>query len=214
MKLTPKRMNEKQLMQLSVACGAVGLLAIGFFVYQGYDKYTATQDNTTVLKVQRDNLERMSREIPNLTEEIASLQDTVAKNVKTLPRERDVKVNEFLSFLDEAAEGTRYEDLGGIDLVKFAKVDATKKKRTSARGKAEPVKKEHFQKHAYQLLYKGSFYQFAKFANIIENDDRFMSIAAFKIEQPKKLEDPLKDMYLKIVTYTYKPNDASTGATP
>ena len=196
-----KKFNEKQLTVISalVAGGIFVLLVGGIFLEYGHAS-TLTEE-IDASKSLRADLRRKESQIPQLREEIKSLELDVERMARILPNDQEIA--DLVKNLDKIVEGTREGD-EAIKVTVFRPDE--EKKAVSSRKKKVVTEDSAFTLHPYMIQAQGNFYQLGRFINQLENHIRFINARSFMIALPKdkRLRDvSRKFVTIKIITYTY-----------
>ena len=203
-----KKYSEKQLTVISglVAGGVFLLLMAGIFLE--YSHAASLSEEIDASKVVRADLMRKEAQIPQLRDEIESLEIEVERMAKILPNDQEIA--DLVKNLDKISESTREGD----DAIKVTVFHPDEEEKVSARKKKAAVQEDSaFTSHPYMIQAQGNFYQMGRFVNQLENHIRFIKARSFMIALPrdKRLRDIApKFITMKIVTYTYNHGKEST----
>ncbi len=212
--------SKRQLMTLlgifAVAVAVLGTLL--FFKVRQYRETTARLDS---LKQRERRAKRLIAEIPKLRKQVKALSNQVEIYAEILPKEQEVQHEAFVETMDRYARETGLRILRA-DPILTKKPTEAQARRRGRKKKKEPTSEPAFEEHRYLFDLVGTFPDFLRFLNKIENWDRFLAVeemeirpygTASRFETGRKADQkeieaaqkPLKTIQLVVTTYTYKP---------
>lgn len=209
------KLNEKQKIVLTVMVFVVllgGLIALNYFKFKDRETLQARIDS---LRQEETKANDMIRQIPDLRERRANLANIIDQYASILPLEQHIQHEAFAEVIDNYSRETQ---------VVIQKVEYVEKKKDE---KDEEVVEEdqNFIRHRYKLSLVGTFPDFLRFVNKIENHTRFLKVDEIFIKPlgvdrdiTKSHKDegaildvakvPFKSIELTLSTYTYKKDSA------
>lgn len=203
------RLNEKQQFVMLVVVFAVAVLGEGLFAYSCLTKRSDLRSDLEKLeKEERDAKEKISQ-IPRLKKEAKELAQIIEDYAVILPTRAEVSLDAFLEDIEDFMRDTSLVMITGAPVEKRR---VTKKK--PKKGQAAP-EVDNFDQHKYRFQLEGTYLDFVKFINRVENHTRFLEILQLKIspsggetksggsEEIRLAENPRKSIEVVISTYTY-----------
>ncbi|MBI4583628.1 MAG: hypothetical protein HY717_06370 [Planctomycetes bacterium] len=211
------KLNEKQKIILAIVVVTLlvgALAALNFFKYRERSQLLARLET---LKGDERKANDMIRQIPELRKKRQKLADTIDQYASILPPEEHVQHEEFAKIIDNYRRESQ---------VVINRVEALKPKTSDKNKKARASSNENFLRHRYRINLMGSFQNYLRFINKIENHTRFLKIDEIKIKPLgaqdsfessgdekseikvlDKAKNPIKEIELIISTYTYKKDE-------
>lgn len=206
------KFNEKQKIILTVLVVLVilgGLGTLNYFKYVERSELLAKLNNLAKEEKQANDL---IAQIPELRKKRADLANIIDQYTSILPREEHVEHEAFAEIID----GYRRETDVVIQETTYLH---------SSDGEEEEEAEGNFLRHRYRINLIGTFPNFLRFINKIENHTRFLKIDEIKIKplgaanDTRGLSDeregelleyakvPYKEIEIIVSTYTYKKDE-------
>ncbi|MFO0981621.1 MAG: type 4a pilus biogenesis protein PilO [Planctomycetota bacterium] len=174
-----------------------GVLVLGsavgvYFIWRSYE------EEKTAVEATRDDITQAKRKqakIKGLEKDVIKLRENLSESVKILPSSREV--NEFVYKM------TEFADIAGVKILDLKpKDDRTQKKGADV-----------FQKIIYRVEMNGTFDEVLRFANALENYERFVKITSLDLaaEQSQSAQKytaglPRHKCSMEVETYVYHGN--------
>lgn len=178
--------------------GSLGAALLAGGLYMIHDGIDKKRSELAEVEVQISQARGLVETTPKLEEAVIVHRETDEAVAKILPNDRDVLefVRRLQSFAFEAGiRMTSYDDKQDV---------ATR-----------DAKKTDFQRVGYKLQLQADIFGLMAFTDLIESDERFMRVPAFKLKAAprQKLEElgtqPLHSVELEVETYVYAPRSSS-----
>ena len=201
------KLNEKQkiIVAILVFVALTGsMIALNVMKFKSRKELQANFDN---LIGEENRANGRISHIPELRKKRADLANIIDEYTKILPLEKHIEHDAFANTIDRFSQESQ---------VVIQKVEYVK------RNQEEENPDESFIRHRYRLSLVGTFPNFLRFANRIENHERFLKLDDILINplgagsrdisrNSKDLSDvldlaavPFKDIEVTLSTYTYK----------
>jgi hypothetical protein len=178
--------------------GSLGAVLLAGGIYLTHDGIDKKRAELAEVEVQISQARSLVETTPKLEESVIVHRETDEAVAKILPNDRDVL--EFVRTLQSFAFAAGIRMTSYDDKQDFANRDA---------------KKTDFQRVGYKLQLQADIFGLMAFTDLIESDERFMRVPAFKLKAAPRqsLEDlgaqPLHSVELEVETYVYAPRSAS-----
>lgn len=200
------RLNEKQQFMVLVVVFAVAILGEGLFAYTCLQKRTDLKDMKIKLDQEEADAQAKIAMIPRLRKESEELAQIIEDYAEILPTEAEVSLDAFLEDIEEFIQDTSLVIINGAPV---------EKKFVAKKKGAPEVTRVNFEQHKYRFQLEGTYLDFVRFVNRVENHTRFLEIVEMKImpmgktgrgeggEEIRLAENSRKTIELVISTYTY-----------
>lgn len=200
------RMNEKQQLVVLIVVFSVALVGEGVFAYSCFKKRSELHAALTKLDREEAEAKRKRDLIPALQANARELAQIIEDYAEILPTRAEVGLDAFLEDIEEFMQGTSLVMITGAPVQE-------KRKRAD---KNAPT--NNFDQHKYKFQLEGTYLEFVKFINRVENHTRFLEILEIKIspssetsggratdgaQEIRLAENPRKRIEVTISTYTY-----------
>ncbi|MGE3165830.1 MAG: type 4a pilus biogenesis protein PilO [Planctomycetota bacterium] len=200
------RLTEKQQFVVVIVVFAVAILGEGLFAYSCLRKRTELKE--TRIKLDQEEAEAQAKiaMIPKLRKESEELAQIIEDYAEILPTEAEVSLDAFLEDIEQFIQDT------SLVIVNGAPVE---KKFVAKKKGAPEAARVNFEQHKYRFQLEGTYLDFVRFVNRVENHTRFLEIVEMKIaptgktgrgeggEEIRLAENSRKTIELVISTYTY-----------
>jgi hypothetical protein len=201
--------------------------ALGTLTYFQLSKFWTCKEKISGLEKERAAAQVLLDEIPGLRKEAKALSDQIEVYAEILPKEQEVRHDAFVETMDRFARET------GLQILRADPFERKNAKRAAAPTGANAEKKAAppFSEHSYVFELIGTFPNFLRFLNKIENWDRFLAVEEVEInpEGMSKFgssggggkvdakdidaaQKPMKSIQLVVTTYTHTPKQPSATA--
>lgn len=182
------KFNDNQRVLITAGAGvALSLLACGG-VYWAYGEVEKVQQQITQKRQEISVAEGKIKQIAQLEKDVIVLRENVGEYIKILPEEREL--TEFLRTI------TQFRQQSGVT------IQSVQDQKGVSKGK--------FSLFKYNIKFRGTVWQFMKFLNCFESDERFLRIATFKLSSGARgnseagIEgDVLHEAQMAVETYVY-----------
>ncbi len=210
------KLNENQKI---IACVLVIAAVVGGLGTLNFFKFRERGDLLARLATLREEERRANeliRRIPELRQKRADLANIIEQYASILPLEEHIQHEAFAEIIDNYRKETQVV----IQKVEYIRPDEEER---------QAAEQSNFLRHRYLINLIGSFPDFLRFINKIENHTRFLKIDEIKIkplgardervgfvsdekeaEILERAKVPFKEIAVIVSTYTYK-NDAQPG---
>ena len=202
-------MNEKQQLYVLIAVFVLILVGEGVYGYFSFERRAEFMDSLEEITSEEDAAEQKLATVESLREKSREMQAIIEEYVTILPSDEEARNDTFLVDIDNFARNSGLEVISGkASNPKTARSGRTGRKKTK-------IAQKNFEQLRYRFKLRGTFLNFLKFTNSVENHSRFLridfiDIKPFGAEDQDKgeeelvlAEDPRKDIEVMISTYTY-----------
>ena len=206
--------KDKQKIAFLIAVGVIaGGLIAWQFIYKTSNSITSLKGDIKVQEKLIDEYQKKIDEIPKLMDERDLIEEVVEEFSRILPDDARREQIRLTAMIED------FKGESGIKFVKLQPRDRRKKPSPGGGQKGQQQQASAFERHTYELVIEGRFFDFVTLVNKIEKSQKFIKIDEFSCNRiQEKTRRPGGDLtYLtcRIVMsfYTYVPVVASAGTT-
>lgn len=199
-------MDETRKLVISIVVAILVVVGLGVLLYFGARSHKELKDEITTKEQQVAALDQKISRIEKLEKEKEMLAAGQQLAKEVLPDGEEVeRLDQILTLLEQQAE---------VDVVDLR----SRKPVVRAPTPRAKAAKLPYERYAYTLKGRGTFFAFAKFASLLESYKRFIQVDAFDIRM-KPEEFPISEFTMDISTFSYRmvpapAAPAQTGAKP